>query len=134
MKSRGSDDDEEEEDWDPVVVLASLKNAKLDAKAALELEMAKREVYERCGIGKDKKDKEEATPKNEDNEVSFTARGCDAVVLGSLEKTASELEKMKREFLTGKEDKERASSDSDGRNDERGYLIIICCQCLDVWP
>ncbi|PPD85860.1 hypothetical protein GOBAR_DD17207 [Gossypium barbadense] len=83
MKSRGSDD--EEEDWDPVVVLASLKNAKLDAKAALQLEKAKREVHERLGIEKDKKDKEEASPKDEDNEVSSTVRGCDAIlVLASL--------------------------------------------------
>ncbi|XP_040941090.1 uncharacterized protein [Gossypium hirsutum] len=129
MKSRGSD--YEEEDWDPVVILASLKNAKLDAKAALQLEKAKREVHERLGIGKDKKDKEEASPKDEDNEVGFTVRGSDAVlVLASLatvqvdEKTASELEKMKSECLKGKKDKERPSSDTDGRNDERGLLLL----------
>ncbi|KAK8260885.1 hypothetical protein V6Z12_D13G149100 [Gossypium hirsutum] len=116
MKSRGSDD--EEEDWDPVVVLASLKNAKLDAKAALQLEKAKREVHERLGIEKDKKDKEEASPKDEDNEVILASLATVQVD----EKTASELENLKSECLKGKKDKERPSSDTDGRNDERGEV------------
>ncbi|KAH1032334.1 hypothetical protein J1N35_044508 [Gossypium stocksii] len=74
MKSGGSDN--EEEDWDPVVVLASLKNAKLHEKAALELENAKREVLKGIGIGKDRKDKEEASPEDNDNDVTATVEGC----------------------------------------------------------
>ncbi|PPD85861.1 hypothetical protein GOBAR_DD17208 [Gossypium barbadense] len=122
MKSEGSDN---EEDWDPVVVLASLKNAKLHEKAALELENAKREVLEGIGIGKDKKDKEEASPEDKDNEVTATVEGCEAdiaLILDSLanamldEKTASELKKAKTRSLKD----EGSSSDIHGRNDESG--------------
>ncbi|XP_040964619.1 uncharacterized protein [Gossypium hirsutum] len=122
MKSEGSDN---EEDWDPVVVLASLKNAKFHEKAALELENAKREVLEGIGIGKDKKDKEEASPEDKDNEVTATMEGCEAdiaLILDSLanamldEKTASELKKAKTRSLKD----EGSSSDIHGRNDESG--------------
>ncbi|PPS16232.1 hypothetical protein GOBAR_AA04340 [Gossypium barbadense] len=122
MKSGGSDN---KEDWDPVVVLASLKNAKLNEKAALELENAKREVLQGTGIGKDRKDKEEASPEDKDNEATATVEGCEAdvaLILDSLanamldEKTASEQKKTKTGFLKDK----GSSSDIHGRNDESG--------------
>ncbi|KAA3452457.1 hypothetical protein EPI10_034405 [Gossypium australe] len=123
MKSGGSDN--KEEDWDPVVVLASLKNAKLYEKTSLELENAKREVLEGIGIGKDKKDQEEASPEDKDNEVTATVEDCEAdvaLILDSLanamldEETASELKKTKTGFLKD----EGSSSDSHGRNDGSG--------------
>lgn len=142
MKSRGSDN--EEEDWDSVVLLTSLKNAKLNEKDALELEDMKREVLEGNGIGKDEKDKEEASPEDKDNEVTATVEGREAdaaLILESLanamldEKTASELKKRKRGFLKdrGKVDV-GPSSDIHGRNYVSGqkqrYSSLIV---VSVW-